>query len=464
MTRAAAAGSPVLRWARGQVPDHPVGRAVAAAAMTGWIGTGVWVSASTLFFTRLLGLSADQVGTGLALGGVLGLLAMVPVSLLARRLHAGRVATVLQLVRGLSFLSFLAVDSATTFYLALALVSVTDGPGKMFSQIMVGRFIPEEDRSPTMASIQVATNVGVTGGALLGAIGLLRVDRLAFDGVVSAVVAAFFLSALLLARTTWRMADLGPEPGPSPSVAGTAVAGTAGAGTAKAAGPAKASRLRQLRANLLPLRDRRFVLLTAGNGLLSAHIPLITVMTPLWLARRTHVPPAVMGGLLLINTLLVVALQVPLSRRVVGIRGAVRAGWVAAVALGAGCGLLALAAFVPTVAAVASMAAAVVCFTLGEIVQVTSGWTLSFGLAPEDRRQAVYLGFFGTGPEATAVLGPAALAWLTTQFGAPGFAVVAVVLLLAAGLVRAGAATAAAPSTDLSPAEAAAVPTGPLAG
>ena len=330
MTRAAAAGSPVLRWARGQVPDHPVGRAVAAAAMTGWIGTGVWVSASTLFFTRLLGLSADQVGTGLALGGVLGLLAMVPVSLLARRLHAGRVATVLQLVRGLSFLSFLAVDSATAFYLALALVSVTDGPGKMFSQIMVGRFIPEEDRSPTMASIQVATNVGVTGGALLGAIGLLRVDRLAFDGVVSAVVAAFFLSALLLARTTWRMADLGPEPGPSPSVAGTA-----GAGTAKAAGPAKASRLRQLRANLLPLRDRRFVLLTAGNGLLSAHIPLITVMTPLWLARRTHVPPAVMGGLLLINTLLVVALQVPLSRRVVGIRGAVRAGWVAAVALGA---------------------------------------------------------------------------------------------------------------------------------
>ena len=415
-------GPALLRWARGQVPRHPVGRAVAAAAMTGWIGTGVWISASTLFFTRLLGLTADQVGTGLALGGVLGLLAMVPVSLLARRLHAGRVATVLQLVRGLSFLSFLAVDSAGTFYLAVALVSVTDGPGKMFSQIMVGRFVPEEDRTGTMAGIQVATNLGVTAGALLGAVGLLRVDRTAFAGVVSAVVAAFFLSALLLARTTWRMADLGPRPGP------------------RRAAPGPGPRRRRLRSALLPLRDRRFVLLTAGNGLLSAHIPLITVMTPLWLARRTQVPPAVMGALLLVNTLLVVALQVPLSRSVVGMRGAVRAGWAAAAAQAAGCGLLALAAFVPTPAAAAALAAAVLCFTLGEIVQVTSGWTLSFGLAPEDRHQAVYLGFFGTGPEATAVLGPAVLAWLTTRYGAPGFAVVAAVLLLAAGLVRAGAA------------------------
>lgn len=419
----AATVSPVLRWARGQVPEHPVGRAVAAAAMTGWIGTGVWISASTLFFTRLLDLTADQVGTGLALGGVLGLLAMVPVSLLARRLHAGRVATVLQVVRGLSFLSFLTVDSAATFYLALALVSVTDGPGKMFSQIMVGRFVPEPDRSATMAGIQVATNLGVTAGALLGAIGLLRVDRSAFDGVVAAVTAAFFLSALLLARSTWRMADLGPEQGPPTS-----------------AGTGRESRLRRLRTGLRPLRDRRFALLTAGNGLLSAHIPLITVMTPLWLARRTHVPPALMGALLLLNTVTVVVLQVPVGRRVAGVRDAVRAGWAAAVAQASGCGLLALAAFVPTGGAVAALAGAVLCFTLGEIVQVTSGWTLSFGLAPEDRRQAVYLGFFGTGPEATAVLGPAALAWLTTRFGAAGFAVVAAVLFLAAVLVRTGAA------------------------
>ncbi len=417
MTSVAVAVSPVLRWARGQVPGHPVGRAVAAAAMTGWIGTGVWISASTLFFTRLLGLTAGQVGTGLALGGVLGLLAMVPVSTLARRLHAGRVNTVLQVVRGLSFLSFLGVHSVAGFYLALALVSVTDGPGKMFSQIMVGRFVPEADRSGTMASIQVATNLGVTAGALLGAAGLLRVDRTAFDAVVVVVAAAFFLSALLLARSTWRMADLGPEAAPGSA-------------------PGRASLLRRLRSGLLPLRDRRFVLLTAGNGLLSAHIPLITVMTPLWLARRTTVPPAVMGALLLLNTVTVVALQVPLGRRVTGVPSAVRAGWAAAAAQAVGCGLLALAAFVPTAGAVAALAGAVLCFTLGEIVQVTSGWTLSFGLAPEDRRQAVYLGFFGTGTEAVAVLGPAVLAWLTTRLGATGFAVVAAALLLAAVLLR----------------------------
>ncbi|WP_035803390.1 MFS transporter [Kitasatospora mediocidica] len=413
----------VLRWARTQLPAHPVGRAVAASALIGWIGTGVWISASTLFFTRLLDLTPDQVGGGLAMGGVLGLLAMVPISSLARRRHAGRVATVLQIVRGLSFLAFLTVHSTATFYLALALVSVTDGPGKMFSQIVVGRFVPADERTKTMAGIQVATNIGVTVGALLGTLGLLRVDRTAFDAVVAVVAVAFFLSAWLLAHTTWRTADLAREPAPS--------------GRAQRVGTPPGDRLRSA---LLPLRDRGFALLTAGNGLLSLHIPLLSVMTPLWLAHRTSVPPATMGALLLLNTLTVVALQVPLGNRVRDLRSGVRAGWAAGVLLAGGCGLLALAAFVPTGWAVVSLAAAVLCFTLGEIVQVTAGWTLSFALAPEDHRQALYLGFFGTGPEAVAVLGPAVLAWLTTRFGAAGFAVMALTLLGASALVSAGTA------------------------
>ncbi|MFC4031956.1 MFS transporter [Streptomyces polygonati] len=407
------------RWARGQIPGHPVGRAVAASALVGWAGTGVWISASALFFTRLLGLTASQVGYGLAMGGVLGLLAMVPISSLVRRRHAGRVAAALQVVRGLSFLSFLLVDSVGGLYAALALVSVTDGPGKMFGQIVVGRFVPERERTPTMAAVQVATNIGVTLGALLGTVGLLRVDRAAFDAVVVFVAAAFFLSAWLLAHTTWRQS---------------------GVGAAEPAAGGRQSLGRRLRSLAPPLRDGRFAVLTAGNGLLSLHIPLIGVMTPLWLGHRTSVPPAVMGGLLLLNTVTVVLLQVPLGRRVVGVRGGVRAASAAGALQAAGCGLLSLAAFVPAGWAAASLAGAVLAFTLGEILQVTAGWTLSFAFAPEDHGQAVYLGFFGLGTEAVAVFGPAALVWLTTAFGAPGFAVAAVVLAAAALLVRAACA------------------------
>ncbi|WNI18649.1 MFS transporter [Actinacidiphila sp. ITFR-21] len=409
------------RWARDQVPEHPVGRAVAASALVGWAGTGVWISASALFFTKLLGLTAVQVGNGLAMGGVLGLLAMVPISSLARRRHAGRAAAVLQAVRGLTFLSFLMVDSVASFYVALALVSVTDGPGKMFGQIVVGRFVPEPDRTGTMAGVQVATNVGVTLGALLGTAGLLRVDRTAFDAVVAVVAAAFFLSAWLLAHTTWRK----PQFGPAEPADGSEPADGGGA-------PGR----RTLRSMALPLRDLRFTLLTAGNGLLSLHIPLIAVMTPLWLGHRTSVPPAAMGGLLLLNTVTVVALQVPLGRRVKGVHGGVRASYAAGALQAAGCGLLALAAFVPVGWALAGLAGAVLAFTLGEIVQVTAGWTLSFAFAPEDHRQSVYLGFFGVGTEAVAVFGPAALAWLTTFYGAPGFIAVAALLALAAALTH----------------------------
>ena len=388
----------------------------------------------------MLNLTADQVGGGLAMGGVLGLLAMVPISSLARRRHAGRVATVLQIVRGLSFVSFFAVHSTATFYLALALVSVTDGPGKMLSQIVVGRFVPVSERTATMASIQVATNIGVTAGALLGTVGLLRVDRTAFDAVIAIVAVAFFLSAWMLAHTTWRTADLDRAQPTGPKAERPA--------DPKASRPAGG----RIRSALLPIRDRGFALLTVGNGLLSLHIPLISVMTPLWLAHRTSVPPATMGALLLLNTLTVVALQVPLGNRVKDLRSGVRAGWAAGLLLAGGCGLLALAAFVPTGWAVASLAGAVLCFTLGEIVQVTAGWTLSFALAPEDHRQALYLGFFGTGPEAVAVLGPAVLAWLTTRFGAGGFAVVAATLIGAAALVRAGTSALGGPHPEPPPA------------
>ena len=166
---------------------------------------------------------------------------------------------------------------------------------------------------------------------------------------------------------------------------------------------------------------------------------MLNVGVPLWLADDTSVPLAVMGGLLLANTALIVLLQVRLARSVQTVRDGVRAAAVAAISIGACCGALALAAFVSVAAAAALLVLAVVVLTLAEISQNAAAWALSFGLSPTDRRQSAYLGLFGTAQTAVVLLGPALLAFLISLQGAAAFATIAGLAALGALAVRVGA-------------------------
>ena len=402
---------------RAQLPGHPAARALAFAALVDWVGTGVWLTVSTLFFVRVVGLRPGEIGIGLAVAGVVGMLAVMPVAGLTRRWRAGHVAVGMQICRGLSFLGYLAVDSAVTFAGAAALVAVFDRPTITVNQILVARAVPGDERTTAMGAMHVAANLGVTAGAAIGALALLRPDRTAFSAVVVLDALTFFLAASLIARAIRRTGESPPPPAtdePRPS-----------GGAARIA------------------RDWRFAAVTVGTALLALHIPMLTVVTPLWLAESTSVPLVTMGGLLLLNTLIVVLFQVPLSRLVRTVRQGVRAAAAAAVCLAVSCAALALAAAPPVAAAIVLFAVAVAALTTAEITQNAAAWALSFGLSPTDRRQPAYLGFFGTGQTAVVLLGPALLAFLIAFQGAAAFATIAGLLLLGALCVHVGASGAA---------------------
>jgi hypothetical protein len=399
---------------RPHLPRHPAARALAFASLVDWIGTGVWLTVSTLFFVRVLGLRPGEIGVGLAFAGVVGMLAVMPVAGLTRRWRAGHVAVAMQVCRGLSFLSYLAVDSAVTFALAAALVAMFDRPTITVNQILVARAVPEKDRNPTMAAMHVAGNLGVTAGAALGALALLRPDRASFSAVVVVDAASFFLAAWVVGRAVRRTDERRPAAAPAELQAAGAFRGI--------------------------VRDWRFAAVTAGSAVLALHIPMLTVVTPLWLAEATSVPLSTMAGLLLLNTLMVVVLQVPLTRAVRTVRHGVRAASAAAACLAACCAALALAPLPPVAVAIGLFGLAVVALTLAEISQNAAGWALSFGLSPQDRRQSAYLGFFGTGQTAVVLLGPALLALLIALQGTAAFATIAALLLLGALFVGVGAA------------------------
>src|SRR5262249_58689599 len=67
------------------VPGQRVGRWLALAALIDSTGTGLFMTGSAIYFTRVVGLSAAQVGLGLSVAGLVGLLGSVPIGVLGDR-------------------------------------------------------------------------------------------------------------------------------------------------------------------------------------------------------------------------------------------------------------------------------------------------------------------------------------------------------------------------------------------
>jgi MFS family permease len=200
------------------------------------------------------------------------------------------------------------------------------------------------------------------------------------------------------------------------------------------------------------VRDPRFLALTVLNGVLYLHSILLTIVLPLWIATRTAAPPAMIGVVVVINTVMAIVLQVPLSGGSADIRSAARrqqwAGWCLA-----GCCLLAaLAARVAGVAAVAPLVAAAAVLTLGEIWQSVGAWRLSYALSPEHQR-AYYLSVYQLGKSGATAVGPALLTWAVIRNGTFGWMGLAAffalaglaVVLITAGLAGPRAAASASP-------------------
>ena len=180
------------------------------------------------------------------------------------------------------------------------------------------------------------------------------------------------------------------------------------------------------------LRDRPYLTATVLNCLMRLHMAVPTFLLPLWIVDHTRAPHALVAGLLLINTLLIVALQVPVSRGVDDQRAAgQRMRWAGA-ALFAGLALMAGASGLGTWAAAGLLAAGIVVYTFGELWHAAAAMEWSFGLAPA-HAQGQYSGVFGLGVGVAEAMGPVVLT-VCLRWGAAGW-LLAGIAFLALGAV-----------------------------
>ena len=377
-------------------PARP-GRLLAAAQLAGSLGDGAFLTCSVLFFTRIVGLSPAQVGLGLTLGWAVGSVAGVPLGHLADRHGARGSAVLLALATSASILTFLLVRTPLLFVLAACLYGSCQTGLSAVRQALLAALADPERRTRIRAQLQSAGNAGLAVGAGLGGLALSA-------DTAPAYLTVFVLDALSFVVTAALMVAL-------PSVTTSA----------PRAGEPK----------LAVLRDRPYALVTLLNAVLLLRMPLLSVAIPLWIVERTAAPGWTVSALFVLNTVVVVLLQVRVAGRLASIGAAARMVRRSGVLLLASCVAFALSASgtSPWVAFAVLVVGALV-QVFGEMLQSAGTWEIGFALAPADK-QGQYQGFFGTGVSVARAVGPVLLSTVVIGWGLPGWLLLGAVFLAA---------------------------------
>ncbi|QFZ21357.1 MFS transporter [Saccharothrix syringae] len=367
-------------------------RALVGSVLVVTVGGGILLGSSTLYLTRIVGMSAVEVGLALTVGAAAGLVAGPLVGHVADRRGPKQVHIGVMLCGAAATAGFVV---ARTFW-ALALVSLLTalvGAAGSASRAPLIRALAG-DRSTWFLSYQRAvTNVGVMAGILIATIGIQLDTGPVYVALILSSAFTFLLACAILTRL--------PHVDPLP--------------------------VEPAQRRWVALTDRPYLAVALVNGLISVHLAIPAFALPLWIVDSTTVPRAAITAVFILNGALVVGLQVRLSRGVVDPRSAGRRMRWAGLALLVASALIGATATLPTWPAVVVLLVAVVSYTFGELWHAAASFELAFSLA-QPHAQGQYAGIFGLGQGAANAAGPAILAAVCLEQGLPGWLVLGGVL------------------------------------
>jgi MFS family permease len=400
------------------LPASPVLRGLTGATLVNTFGNGLFFTTGALFFTRSVGLTPAQLGLGLAIAGACGIVGSPPLGWLGDRWGHRRVLMAACAAEGAGMLGYGFVHSFATFLPLTCALTFLDRGANGVRNALVAIALPAAERSYGRAYLRAVTNVGIGAGAAAAALALQSGTRAAYLLIVAGDAVTFLAAAALLAvlRTP-------PVPG-----RGEPAGGVPGQG--KPGGGAAAGRQRARPPGRHPLTDGPYLLITALNGILNLQVGLLQVGVPLWIARFTHAPRVTVSVVFVVNTVMVVCLQVRASRGTEEPRYAARVCRRAGFLLTAACAAYGLARGLPAAAAVAVLLAGAAVQTLAEVLSAAAGWALSYDLADQSAHGS-YQGVFNSGFSAGILLAPAVVAVTALRFGLPGWLALGGVFALA---------------------------------
>lgn len=331
------------------------------------LGRGVFLATSVLFATFVLGLDATQVGAGLAVAGACSLILSYPIGVAADRFGPKR-ALLLVICGQVVSMAALAVSPHFFAYVAsISLFVVGFGAQFPINQAIIGAIAEETagvERSQVLALNRSLRNLGIALGSLV-ALPFLHGGSATVGRITLLVTALLFASSLpLLLRL----------PVPTSVQRGIKL---------------------PLRRVVAAAADWRFVLLALVTNSTSAVFFLLSVAIPLIVAGSEGISNSILTWILILNTAMVVLLQMPLGGKVTTVRRARIALLLCGTLLGLTCLLLGTSMkFGAGTVGIVLIVSATVILTLAEIAQAGASWEISYALAPEEQR-TTYLALWG---------------------------------------------------------------------
>ncbi|SEC95814.1 Predicted arabinose efflux permease, MFS family [Streptomyces sp. 3213] len=352
-----------------------------AIALVDRTGSGLWASVSVLYFTYVSHLSVAQVGTLAAIAGAIGIAGAPLGGRLADRFPLTRVLTALQLLRALASFALLTTDN----YLLLIAFSAVGGFGDRAANVLTKLYatrVAGPDRIRYQAISRTVANAGWALGGLAAAAALALGTTAAYHWLLLGDALSFVAVATLTVRC-------GEPPSPQRVIA-----------TSKDAPPANKPPT--------PWRDRTYLAYVATETVLFLDDAVFKVGLPLWIAHASEAPHGLAPLLMVLNNVMVVALQVPLARFGATTTAARNLLIPLSAAFALGGTTLALSATGGAVTATVLLTASAAAFTMAEMLHATVSWELSVALAP-GTAQGAYLGVHGLAQSTQRSIGPLAV-------------------------------------------------------
>ncbi|MFV2115553.1 MFS transporter [Micromonospora sp. LOL_025] len=364
-------------------------------------GTGAFTSVQIVFFTQVLDRSPEQTSTALSTASLVALAFILPFGRFADRFDRRLLLGLMNAAVALFLLGYVLPPSAIAFFVTTALVVLLQRLIGPIRAAVIAELFPV-NRVALRAATYVAHNIGFSLGSLFAAGALLLVDGEGVFRTLLLINVATFAACVLIVLRLPSTRREPVEPGQ--------------------------------RRGWAALKDRPFVVATIANTFGSLHDAALFVGLPLWLLHRTNGPGWGIPAIIALNCVLVVALQVRLSRGTDTVRDANRRHWHGTLVMAIGCALLVFTGGRLNPLSWTLLTAAVVLLTISEITQSAGAWGLSFNLADE-RRMSEYQSLFGFGLNVQEVIGPILVTALVLAVPhGLGWLVLAAIVLLPVGV------------------------------
>ena len=370
------------------VPQSRDERVYLLAALINVYGTGLIITAMTLYALRVVHLTTARAGLALTIAGLVGLLAAMPIGRLADRRGPRDVARLALLLLGAAAASYVFFAHSFVSYLLVAIVDGSALSASNTASVALLRRVAGDNattfRSQTSAVLNLGISLGVATCGVAIELNTPNAYRALFLGnAVSCLIGVAVLSLL-------------PKYEPLPGA--------------------------HEESPLAALKDRPFLAYTAVSGAMYMQYLVLGLLLPVWVVFHTNAPRWSVAAFVIINTLIVVLFQIRVGKTVqtIGQGGAAfrRAGVIFLVS----CSAMGLAAGLPAWGALLLLAGAVVLHSYGELWHASGMFALDFGLAPP-HAQGQYQGLVSMGNFAGQALSPLILIGLVLAGGRLGFVV-----------------------------------------